>query len=90
MVSIFGIYIIHTCNTHDNRYTALSTSDIYYIFFIVKEIIYLLEMIEGKDPWKSEMHVYFVNIACKSIMVTLLIVTTVASPYYFCQNSIWF
>ena len=32
-------------------------------------------------------HVYFVNIACKFIMVILLIVTRVASQYYFCQNS---
>ena len=23
-------YIMHTCNTNDNRYTAISTSDIYY------------------------------------------------------------
>ena len=32
-------------------------------------------------------HAYFVNIACKFIMVTLLIVTRVASQYYFCQNT---
>ena len=31
-------------------------------------------------------HVYFVNIACKFILVTLLKVTRVASQYYFCQN----
>ena len=31
-------------------------------------------------------HVFFVNIACKFIMVTLLIVTRVASQYYFCQR----
>ena len=31
-------------------------------------------------------HVYFVNIACKFIIVTMLIVTRMASQYYFCQN----
>ena len=35
-------------------------------------------------------HVYFVNIACKSIMVTLLIVNRVASQYCFCRYSILF
>ena len=29
-------YIIHTCNTKDNRYIAISTSDIYDIIFNVK------------------------------------------------------
>ena len=59
----------------------------------MKEIKFLLEIIEEKDPWKSEINtyqqnnVYFVNIACKFIMVTLLIVTRVASQYKFCQNS---
>ena len=38
------------------------------------------------DTYKQN-HVYFVNNACKFIMVTLLIVTRVASLYYFCQNS---
>ena len=32
-------------------------------------------------------HLYFVNIAYKFIMVTLLIVTRVAFKYYFCPNS---
>ena len=32
-------------------------------------------------------HVYIVNIACKFIMETLMMVTRVASQYYFCQNS---
>ena len=32
-------------------------------------------------------NVYFVNNACNSIMVTLLIVTRVVSQYYFCKNS---
>ena len=31
-------------------------------------------------------HVYFVNIACKSIMVTLLIVTRVAYQYFFVRT----
>ena len=35
----------------------------------------------------QQKHVYFVNIASKFIMVTLVIVTRVASQYYFCQNS---
>ena len=53
-----------------------------------------LEIIEEKthgnqkyiDTYQQN-HVYVVNIACKFIMVTLLIVTRVASQYYFCQNS---
>ena len=32
-------------------------------------------------------HVYYVNIACKYILVALLIVTRVASQCYFCQMS---
>ena len=35
-------------------------------------------------------NLYFVNIACKFIMVTLLIVTRVASQYYFSQNGLPF
>ena len=35
-------------------------------------------------------HVYFVIIACKFIMVTLLIVTRVASQFYFSQNTLLF
>ena len=35
-----------------------------------------------KDAYQQK-HVYFVNIACKSIMITMLIVTRVASQYYF-------
>ena len=38
-------YIIHTCNTKDNIYIAISTSDIYGILFNVKEIQFLLEML---------------------------------------------
>ena len=95
-------YIIHTCNTYDNRYRWFrisrylhvykssqsewqsrpnafkpfihcNISDIYDIFFIVKEIQFFLEIIEEKDPWKPDIqnHVYFVNIACKFIMVYL-------------------
>ena len=39
--------IIHTCNTHDNINIAISTSD---ILFNVKEIQFLLEIFEKKDP----------------------------------------
>ena len=35
----------------------------------------------------QQKHIYYVNIAFKIIMVTLLIMTRVASQYYFCQNS---
>ena len=86
-------YIIHTYNTHDNKYTAIYL--IFMIsFFILKEILFLLEIIEENKTCKSEIHRYLstkscilVNIACKFIMVTLLIVTWVASQYYFCQKS---
>ena len=58
-------------------------SAIYEIVFIVKEIWFLLEKIKEKthgnqkniDTYQQN-HVYFVNIACKFIMVTL---TRVAS-----------
>ena len=64
----------------------------------MKEIWFLLEIIEEKDPWKSEIHtkildtyqqnhVYFV--ACKFIMVTPFIVTMGGLQNFFCQNS-WF
>ena len=45
-----------------------------------------MEIKKYRDTYQQN-HVYFVNIACKFIMVTLLIVTSVASQYYFCQNS---
>ena len=80
--------------TYDNKYTAISIFDIYDIFFIVKEIRFHLEIIEEKtrgnqkciDTYQQN-HVYFVNIACMSIMVALLIVTRMVSQYYICQNS---
>ena len=51
-----------------------------------------LKIIEGKDSWKSEIHTYqqncvfFVNIACMFIMVTLMIVTRMTSQYYFVRT----
>ena len=39
-------YIIHTCNTNNNKYTAVSKSDIYDVLYSVKEIWSLMEMIK--------------------------------------------
>ena len=77
-------YTIHTCNTYDNRYTEISTSDIYDIFFhCERNTVWLLwrwlsKKIHGNqkcmDTYQQN-HVYFVNIACKYIMVIMLITT---------------
>ena len=39
-------YIIHTCNTNNNTYTAISKSYIYDVLYSVKEICFLMEMIK--------------------------------------------
>ena len=65
---IYGFNIWYTMlYTHVAHMTIdrCNISDIYDIFFIVKEIcIFFLEINEEKDPWKSEIDRYLPTKSC--------------------------